>query len=85
MDRIKLNGPISIPLDLDLDAILGTTDLSGSGLPAAKRENKYRLAALMLHTGSTARSGHYGEEAISDETSENVVAVFRRADEPLLV
>ena len=84
MDRIKLNGPISIPLDLDLDAILGTTDLSGSGLPAAKRENKYRLAALMLHKGSTARSGHYGE-AIFDEKSENLVAVFRRADEPLLV
>lgn len=64
MDRIKLNGPISIPLELDLDAILGATDLSGSGLPAAKRENKYRLVALMLHKGSTARSGHYGEAVL---------------------
>lgn len=55
-----MNEPLSIPMELDLDAVLRSTDLSGGDIGASHCKGKYRLAALMLHKGSTALSGHYG-------------------------
>lgn len=71
MDKAKASDKFSFPLELDLDEVHaraedaapgGAESFKGSHLAAPKAPSRiYRLSAVLIHKGSSASHGHYGE------------------------
>ena len=53
MSKVKANDKISFPLELDMQPLLDAGDVAA--------EQQYDLQAILVHRGSNASSGHYGE------------------------
>lgn len=56
MTKVKANDKISFPLELDMQPQLDAGEAEG--------RHQYELQAILIHRGSNASSGHYGEPSI---------------------
>ena len=62
MRRVKANDKISFPLDLDLGPLLVGEGFGeqATGTGPGLHEQRFELAAILVHKGGSAVQGHYG-------------------------